>query len=180
MTFHPIDALWIVSVKSLLLLMILETILRNPLHTIWYLFNTLNPNQVDVSDSSLGGRGGLRKPIGQYLSCLWSNFKNSFVWWNLVKIIIDFYSISNFLSLIIWPLKWQRSVASIFFSKNPKFQFFSYRHIMYLKRTHFSCRFEIDKEKIGFDCRNWEKIHFSNFCLKNEGDQLTLQADFQK
>ena len=140
MTFHPIDALWIVSVKSLLLLMILETILRNPLHTIWYLFNTLNPNQVDVSDSSLGGRGGLRKPIGQYLSCLWSNFKNSFVWWNLVKIIIDFYSISNFLLLIIWPLKWQRSVASIFFSKKIQIFQFLATNISYLKWKLKLCR----------------------------------------
>ena len=68
----------------------------------------------------------------------------------------------------------------IFLAKNPKFQFFSYRHVMYLKRTHFSWRIQIDKEKIGFGWRNWEKIHFSNFCLKNEGDQVSSRVHFAK
>ena len=27
---------------------------------------------------------------------------------------------------------------------------------------------------------NGEKISFSNFCLKNEGDQVSLRADFEK
>ena len=41
---------------------------------------------------------------GRYLSRLWSNFQNSFLWWKLVKIVTYFYSISNFLSFIVWPL----------------------------------------------------------------------------
>ena len=51
---------------------------------------------------------------------------------------------------------------------------------MYLKRTHFSWRIQIDKEKIGFCWRNWKKIRFSNFCLKNEGDQVSSRVDFAK
>ena len=41
---------------------------------------------------------------GRYLSRLWSDFKNFFVWWKLVKIVIYFYSISDFLSFTVWPL----------------------------------------------------------------------------
>ena len=38
-----------------------------------------------------------------YLSHLWSDFQNSCVWWKLVKIVIDIYSITDFLSFIVWP-----------------------------------------------------------------------------
>ena len=66
----------------------------------------LNPIAVDVLVSSYS-RGGATTTQGwengRYLSRLWSNFKNSFLWWKLVKIVTYFYSISNFLSFIVWP-----------------------------------------------------------------------------
>ena len=68
----------------------------------------------------------------------------------------------------------------IFQAKNPKFQFFSYRHVIYLKRTHFSCRIRIHNKKWDLILKNRKKIHFSYFCLKNEGDQVTSRADFKK
>ena len=67
-----------------------------------------------------------------------------------------------------------------FQAKNQKFSILSYKHVIYLKRTHFSCRIQIHNKKIGFDWRKWEKISFSNFCLKNEGDQVFLRADCAK
>ena len=33
---------------------------------------------------------------------------------------------------------------------------------------------------MGFGCEKFLKIHFSHFCLKNEGDQVSSQADFEK
>ena len=65
-----------------------------------------NPNAVDVLDSSYSRGGATMAPWeenGRYLSRLWSNFQNSFLWWKLVKIVTYFYSISNFLSFIVWP-----------------------------------------------------------------------------
>ena len=68
---------------------------------------SLNPIAVDVLVSSYS-RGGATTTQGwengRYLSRLWSNFQNSFLWWKLVKIVTYFYSISNFLSIIVWPL----------------------------------------------------------------------------
>ena len=71
-------------------------------------------------------------------------------------------------------------LRQFFQAKNPKFSIFSYKHVMYLKWKLKLCRFQIDNKKLGFDCRKWEKIHFSNFCLKIEGDQVYLGADIAK
>ena len=35
-------------------------------------------------------------------------------------------------------------------------------------------------KKYDLILENGEKIHFSNFCLKNEADQVSLRADFSK
>ena len=64
----------------------------------------LNPNGYDVWEACQvwGGAPGA-PPI--YLRRLWSDFQNSFVWWKLVKIVIDFYSIGDFLSFTAWLLE---------------------------------------------------------------------------
>ena len=64
---------------------------------------------------------------GRYLSRLWSDFQNSFVWWKLVKIVIDFYFITDFLSFIVWPLhvaeETKVSRVNFFEQKIQNFQF---------------------------------------------------------
>ena len=63
----------------------------------------LNPNKYDVWEA-LPGMGGAPRAPPIYLSRLWSDFQNSFVWWKLVKIVIDFYFIGDFLPFTVWPL----------------------------------------------------------------------------
>ena len=63
-----------------------------------------NVNYVTMAETVVTEKGRLRKPIDRYLSRLWSDFENSFVWWKLVKIVTDFYSIGDFLSFTVWPL----------------------------------------------------------------------------
>ena len=47
----------------------------------------INPNLDDVWKALPGTReGSWSPPI--YLSCLWSDFQNSFFWWKLLKIVI--------------------------------------------------------------------------------------------
>ena len=87
---------------------------------------TINPNQGDVWKAcQVRGVAPGATPI--YLSRLRSDFQNSFVWWKLMKIVIDFYSISNFLSFIVWPLDVAEvakvSRVNIFEQKIQNFQF---------------------------------------------------------
>ena len=100
-----------------------------------------------------------------------------------MKIVIDFYY-EQLPIVHRLAARGRRSdegqLCQFFSAKNPKFQFFSYRHVIYFKRTHFSCRIQIHNKKVGFDCRKWEKICFSSFSLKNEGDQVFLQANCAK
>ena len=67
-----------------------------------------------------------------------------------------------------------------FQAKNPKFSILSYKHVIYLKWKLKLCRIQIHNEKIWFDSRKFKKIHFSDFCLKNEADQVSSRADFSK
>ena len=64
---------------------------------------SFNPNRCDVWKAFQVWGGAPRAPP-IYLSRLWADSQNSFVWWKLVKILIDFYSISDFLSFIVWLL----------------------------------------------------------------------------
>ena len=100
-----------------------------------------------------------------------------------MKIVIDFYH-KQLPIVHRLAARGRRSdegqLRQFFSAKNPKFQFFSYRHVIYLKRTHFSCRIRIHNKKWDLILKNRKKIHFSYFCLKNEGDQVTSRADFKK
>ena len=92
----------------------------------------LNPNQVDVR-KALPGLG----PI--YLSCFWSDFENSFVCWKLVKIVIDFYSISNFYVHRLTARR-RRSdegqFRQFFQAKNQKISILSYKQVMYIPQKN--------------------------------------------
>ena len=123
-------------------------------------------------------RGGSWSP--PYLS-QWSNFQNFFVWWKLVKISIDFYH--KWLPIIhSLAARGRRSDEGqsclISSEKIQKFQFFSHKHVIYLKRTHFSCRIQLHDEKIWFDGKKLKKFQFFNFFVKNEGDQVSSMANF--
>ena len=102
--------------------------------------------------SRFGGGAPEAPPV--YLSCLWTDFQNSFVWWKLLKIVIDFYSISNFLSFIVWPLEVAEvtkvSRVNFFNQENPKFSIFSYKHVIYLKWKLKLCRIQIHSKKLWY------------------------------
>ena len=119
---------------------------------------------------------------GLYLSRLWSDFQNSFVWWKLVKIVIDFYSISDFLSFIVWPLEVAEvtkvSRVNFFQQKIQNFQFLA-RNTWYTSNESWDyVEFKFTTKKNYLIEKNEKKNHFSHFCLENEADQLSSQANF--
>ena len=107
---------------------------------------------------------------GLYLSRLWSDFQNSFVWWKLVKIVIDFYSISDFLSFTVWPL----DVAEVtkvrrvnFFKKKiQNFQFLA-RNTLYTSNESWDyVEFKWIAKKYDLVEKNEKKIIFLIFASK--------------
>ena len=147
----------------------------------------VNPNPVDVLEASYSRGGGMMAPWeenGQYLSRLWSNFQNSFLWWKLVKIVTYFYSISNFLSIIVWPLDVAKVTkvcrVNFFEQKIQNFQFWATNMLYTSNESWNYVEFKFIMKKIWFDSRKFKKIHFSDFCLKNEADQVSSRADFSK
>ena len=108
-----------------------------------------------------------------YLGCFWSDFKNSFVCWKLVKIVIDFHSRQLSIS---HPLtaRCRRSdegqSLQYFEIKNQFLQFLSYINVIYLKRLHFSCRNQIQtKKKMWFIIEKFEKNSISPFLGQKRG-----------
>ena len=65
-----------------------------------------------------------------------------------------------------------------FQGKNQISQFLSYINVIYLKRTHFSCRIQIQTKKYGSLVKKLKKIEFFCFWVKNEADQVSLTANF--
>ena len=121
------------------------------------------------SDALPGGAPGAPPT---YLSCLWSNFQNFFVWWKLVKIPIDFYHkwLPIIHSLAARGRRSDKGQSCLISSeKIQKFQFFSHKHVIYLKRTHFSCRIQLHDEKIWFDGKKLKKFRFFNFFCQKRG-----------
>ena len=115
--------------------------------------------------------GGAPRAPPIYLSPLWTEFQNSFVWWKLVKILIDFYSIGNFLSFTIWPLdvaKVTKVTHINIFKEKVKFCNLCATSMLciYLKRTHFSCRIQIQTKRVWFIIKNLKKFNFSVFGSK--------------
>ena len=66
-----------------------------------------------------------------------------------------------------------------FLAKNQISQFLSYINVIYLKRTHFSCRIQIQTKKYGSLLKNLKEKNF-RFWVKNEDDQVSSTADFSK
>ena len=118
-----------------------------------------------------------------YPSCLWSDFKNSFVWWKFVKIVINFYVIGDFLLSTVWPLD-IAEVTKVSRISNLK-QKIKFRNFLvtsmlyiYLKRTYFSFRIQI-QTKLWFILWKFEKtIDFFHFWVKNKVDQVSSIANF--
>ena len=146
---------------------------------------TVNPIGVDVSDPSCGRGGGPGSPsanIGLYLSRLWPDIQNSFVWWKLVKIFIDFYSISDFLAFIVWPLEVAEvtkvSRVNFFQQKIQNFQFLA-RNTWYTSNESWDyVEFKFTTKKYDLIEKNDKKSHFSHFCLENEADHFFSRANF--
>ena len=115
------------------------------------------------------GWGGAPRAPPIYLGCFWSDFKNSFVCWKLVKIVIEFYSRQLSIS---HPLtaRCRRSdegqSLQYFEVKNQILQFLSYINVIYLKRLHFSCRNQIQTKNMVYHWKIWKKINFSLFGSK--------------
>ena len=65
-----------------------------------------------------------------------------------------------------------------FQAKNEILQFLSHINVIYLKRTHFSCRIQIQTKKYGSLLKNLKKIEFFHFWVKNEADQVSSMASF--
>ena len=126
------------------------------------------------------GGGSSSPPI--YLSHLWSEFQNSFVWWKLVKILIDFYSISDFLAFIVWPLEVAEvtkvSRVNFFQQKIQNFQFLA-RNTWYTSNESWDyVEFKFTTKKYDLIEKNDKKSHFSHFCLENEADHFFSRANF--
>ena len=126
-----------------------------------------------------GGPGSPSADIGLYLSRLWPNFQNSFVWWKLVKILIDFYSISDFLAFIVWPLEVAEvtkvSRVNFFQQKIQNFQFLA-RNTWYTSNESWDyVEFKFTTKKYDLIEKNDKKSHF---CLENEADHLFSRANF--
>ena len=118
----------------------------------------------------VGGGGSSSPPI--YLSRLWADFQNSFVWWKLVKIVIDFYSISDFLLFIVWPLD-VAEVAKVsrvnIFKGKIKFRNFWAKSMLYTSKERiFHVEFKFKQKRYGsiHYWKNWKKLNFSVFGSK--------------
>ena len=126
--------------------------------------------------------GGLLEPPPIYPSRLWSDFQNSFVWWKLVKIVIDFYSISKFLSFTVWPL----DVAEVtkvrrvnFFKKKiQNFQFLA-RNTLYTSNESWDhVEFKFIAKKYDLVEKNEKKKSFFSFLPRKRGRLVVFAGQF--
>ena len=99
-----------------------------------------------------------------------------------MKIVIDFYSISKFLSFTVWPL----DVAEVtkvcrvnFFKKKiQNFQFLA-RNTLYTSNESWDyVEFKFTTKKIWFDWEKWQKISFFSFLPWKRGRQLFFAGQF--
>ena len=127
-----------------------------------------------------GGGATVAPPI--YLSRLWSDFQNFFFWWKLVKIVIDFYSIGDFLSFTAWPLE----VAEVtkvhrvkIFMQKMKFRNFWATSMLYTSKERiFQVEFKFKQKSMVHYWKIWKKFEFFHFLVRNEGDQVSSMASF--
>ena len=125
-----------------------------------------NPNRFDVWEA-FQVWGGAPEAPPVYLSRLWTDFQNSFVWWKLLKIVIDFYSISNFLSFIVWPLEVAEvtkvSRVNIFYQKI-KFRNFWATSMLYTSKERiFHLEFKFKQNEYGLLLKYLKKFEFFRF-----------------
>ena len=136
-------------------------------------YGHFNPNQGDVW-KACQVRGGATVAPPIYLSRLWSDFQNSFVWWKLVKIVIDFYFIGDFLPFTVWPL----DVAEVtkvnrvnIFKQKIKFRNFWATSMLYTSKERiFHVEFKFKQKKYDSLLKNLKKFEFFRFLGQNEAD----------
>ena len=118
--------------------------------------------------SRCGGGAPRAPPI--YLSRLWADSQNSFVWWKLVKILIDFYSIGNFLSFTIWPLdvaKVTKVTHINIFKEKVKFCNFCATSMLYTSKERiFHVEFKFKQKSRVHYWKIWKKSIFPFFGSK--------------
>ena len=118
--------------------------------------------------SRYGGGAPRAPPI--YLSRLWSDFQNSFVWWKLVKIVIDFYFIGDFLPFTVWPL----DIAEVtkvnrvnIFKQKIKFRNFWATSMLYTSKERiFHVEFKFKQKSMIHYWKIWKNLNFSDFWVK--------------
>ena len=99
-----------------------------------------------------------------------------------MKIVIDFYSIGDFLSFTAWPLE----VAEVtkvhrvkIFMQKMKFRNFWATSMLYTSKERiFQVEFKFKQKKYGSLLKNLKKIEFFHFWVKNEADQVSSMASF--
>ena len=99
-----------------------------------------------------------------------------------MKILIDFYSISDFLAFIVWPLEVAEvtkvSRVNFFQQKIQNFQFLA-RNTWYTSNESWDyVEFKFTTKKYDLIEKNDKKSHFSHFCLENEADHFFSRANF--
>ena len=109
-------------------------------------------------------------------------FSKFLFWWKLVKIVIDFYSIGDFLSFTVWPLD-VAEVAKVscvnIFKQKIKFRNFWVTAMSYTSKEHiFHAEFKFKQKNYGSLLKSLKKFEFFCFRVKNEADQVTSMANF--
>ena len=99
-----------------------------------------------------------------------------------MKIVIDFYSMSDFLSFIVWPLEVAEvakvSLDNIFWQK-VNFHNFWATSMLYTSKEHiFHVEFKFKQKEYGSLLKNLKKIEFFRFWVKNEAVQVFMTANF--
>ena len=122
------------------------------------------------SHPTVGGEGGLQQPkdwkMADNSAVYGPIFKILFLWWKLVKIVIDFYSISDFLSFIVWPLEVAEvtkvSRVNFFQQKIQNFQFLA-RNTWYTSNESWDyVEFKSTTKKYDLIEKNEKKFIFAS------------------
>ena len=99
-----------------------------------------------------------------------------------MKIVIDFYSMSDFLSFIVWPLEVAEvakvSLDNIFWQKVNFHNFWATSMLCTSKERIFHVEFKFEQKQYGSLLKNLKKFEFFRFWVKNEADQVSSMADF--
>ena len=99
-----------------------------------------------------------------------------------MKILIDFYSMGNFLSLTIWPLdvaKVMKVTRINIFKEKVKFCNFCATSMLYTSKERiFHVEFNFKQKEYGSLLKNLKKFEFFRFLGQNEADQESSMANF--